>query len=996
MPRPLVRGAPPSRALTTVLSFALALALALALAGAARAHERLSRLYDERDGLPVAEIFQLAQDARGFLWIGGSGGVVRFDGREFRRWAPDRVRHVVRALSADQTGQVLVAAADEPLWIASGDSLSALPGLDRQPVRDWRDAALAANGTTGVLWGDRLGVREPRGHWHVLAASAFDESGLVRVLPWARETLLVATRRALYAVALDRVRRVADVGGVSAARPWPDGGMIALTSSGELWRIAGGAPELLLRGGAGVGLAVRGRRIWAAMGANVLGVTPGSPPDTIAPSSWCPLGRAPFVDREGNLWLGAYGGLVHMPEPETRIWGPPEGLPSPPHAFGVTRAGAAVRVMTWFGSSDVDPAREHGAVKPAGKISGGCFPDAQGRLWWADLDRGFRVREGGPAGSHERFFALPGLHRVAASFPRRDGTTWLVTEDGPFLVARAGGRPARCGAPPPDEWGASWDDTWISGIVEDAAGRLWISRGAGVASADADSVAHGASVAWRVEALPGAEHVNALRLLGDGDLWAATSIAGLWRRHAGRWTEEPGSADLPSLRVYNLERAREGGWWLLADGWIGRVEPRPAGEGDGWQVRETLSAWQGLPSLQASGLLEDADGRLWIASLRGLVEMPPAARRAPRAVPRVEMVDARAGGVSMPVDSALALPYRRNDLEVRFTALSFRDPSHLRYQVRLLPGGAWMETRGPVFHAVDLASGRHALEVRASLDGEHWSPRPARLAFAVARPWYLEPWTLFAFVLWGAAAVWAAHRVRVAMLLRLERQRMRIAMDLHDEMGSGLGSIGILAGLAADGPLEEGARRRLAGEIASLSTDLGATLSEIVRSLREGPDTLDRWVAQLVERAQRLVPGPRPELRVVLPAALPSVKLAPEVRRELMLAAVEALHNAARHADACVITIGFEPAGGCWRLWIEDDGRGLPPDAFERAGSFGLGNMRRRLEAARGAVQWQARRGGGTRVEMQFTPAPRHEGGDLLARMFVRNRGGGNGGRIAP
>lgn len=996
MPRSFVRGVPPSRAASNAPSLALALALALTFAAGttARAHERLARVYDERDGLAVAEIFQLAQDAKGFLWIGGSGGIVRFDGRDFRRWAPESIRHVVRSVCADSTGQVLVTAADEPLWILHGDSLAALRGPDRRPVRDWRDAALSADGTAGVLWSDRVGVREPLGRWRVLPGPGFDESGLESVLPWAGDTLLVSTARALYAVSGGGARRVADFGRVVAARPWPDGGMVALTSSGELWRVVAGERELLLRGGRGVGLAVRGRRIWASMGANVLGLAPGSPPDTIAPSSWCPLGRSPFVDREGNLWLGAFGGLVQMPEPATRIWGPAEGLPSPAHAFGVARAGDRVRVMTWFGAADVDPRLERGAVRSAGKISGGCFPDAQGRLWWSDLDEGFRVREPGPGNARERFYPEPGLHRVAASFPRRDGTTWLATDDGPYLARPDGGRPARCGSPPPAAWGAGWRDTWIQGVVEDEGGRLWLARGAEVASADAESLARGGPVAWRVEALPGAEQVNALRLLEGGDLWAATSIAGVWRRHAGRWAEEPASAGLPSLRVYNLERARGGGWWLLADGWIGRVEPRPAASGGGWRVLETLSAWQGLPTLQASGLLEDADGGLWIASLRGLVEVPAIARLAPRAVPGVDLVEARADGRSRPLDSTLTLPWRRNDLELRFTAHSFRDPSHLRYQARMLPGGDWMETREPVFHAVDLGSGRHTFEVRASLDGEHWSAEPARLSFAVARPWYLEPWALVALALWGAALAWAAHRVRVAMLLRLERQRMRIAMDLHDEMGSGLGSIGILAGLAADGPLEDGARRRLAGEIAALSSDLGATLSEIVRSLREGPDTLDRWVSQLVERAQRLVPGPRPELRLALPAAIPSVALASEVRRELMLAAVEALHNAVRHADARVITLGFEPEGGRWRLWIEDDGRGLPPDAFARQGSFGLGNMRRRLQAVHGEVEWSARCDGGTRVEMRFAPAPAVERGGRLARMFVRNRGGGNGGRI--
>jgi signal transduction histidine kinase/ligand-binding sensor domain-containing protein len=962
---------------------ALALALAAACTGPARAHERLARLFDERDGLTAAEIFNLAQDSRGFLWIGGSGGIVRFDGREFRRWAPDSVRHVVRAVWADASAGLLVAAADEPLWLVRGDSISPVPGPDLQPVRGWNDAALTPGGTLGVILSDRVDVRDPRGRWRTLPGAAFDSSGFVRVLPAGGDTLLVTTRAALYVIAPGAsARMLARIGWVWAAKPWPDGGMVALTRRGEIWRLGAGAPQLLLRGERGNGLAVRGHRLWVSFGSCVVGFSPGSPPDTIAPSPWCPMGQAPLVDREGTLWLGAFGGLVQMPEPETRIWGPPEGLPTPPHAFGVARAGGGVRVMTWFGACEVDPSRPERPAAPLGNISGGCFPDARGRLWWADPGRGFRVLENGST----RAYANPEIHRVAGSFARSDGSAWLATDDGLFVVPRQGGAPRACGAPPPTEWG-TWSDSWIQGVVEDPAGRLWIARGNEIASAPADSVARGDAVSWRLEELHGAEQVNALRLLPGGDLWVATSIAGVWRRHADRWAEDSGNATLPSLRVYNLEPARGGGWWLLADGWIGRVEPRAMSEGGGWREHEALTAWQGLPSLQAGDLLEDPDGRLWIASLLGLVEMPPDSRRAWRSVPAVQLVEARVGGRTAPLGERLSLPHHRNDLELNFTALSFRDPSQLRYQVRLLPGGNWMETREPVFHAVDLSPGRHALEVRASLDGTRWSAEPARLAFEVRRPWYQEPWVMLAFALGMAALAWAAHRVRVGMLLRLERQRLSIAMDLHDEMGSGLGSIGILAGLAADGPLEDGARRRLAGEIADLSRDLGATLSEIVRSMRGAPDTLEHWAAQLAERAQRLVPGPSPELRLVLPEAMPGARLAPEVRRELMLAAVELLHNAVRHSHPAVVTLGLERAGESWRLWVEDDGRGLPADAFSRAGSFGLGNVRRRLVSVGGTAEWGPRPGGGTRAELIFTPAPPGQNGGPLGRIFVRARG---------
>lgn len=93
---------------------------------------------------------------------------------------------------------------------------------------------------------------------------------------------------------------------------------------------------------------------------------------------------------------------------------------------------------------------------------------------------------------------------------------------------------------------------------------------------------------------------------------------------------------------------------------------------------------------------------------------------------------------------------------------------------------------------MDLPPGDYLAEVRASLDGESWTEPPATYAFSVAPPWWRRTWVMAAFALCALAALYGLYRWRLGFLLKLERQRTRIAMDLHDQMGSGLGSIGIL------------------------------------------------------------------------------------------------------------------------------------------------------------------------------------------------------------
>lgn len=399
---------------------------------------------------------------------------------------------------------------------------------------------------------------------------------------------------------------------------------------------------------------------------------------------------------------------------------------------------------------------------------------------------------------------------------------------------------------------------------------------------------------------------------------------------------------------------------------------------EGLAAVERLGTWQGMPTLNAVDLHEDADGSLWLASDASLVHVPAEARRRRPAPPRVVQTEAAVDGRRLPDDRPIVLPYRRNRLELRFAALSYRDRGLVRYRVRLHEDEEWSApTDNPQFRFVDLPPGRYEAEVAASLDGARWSAVPARLEFRVGRPWYLEPWFFLLALFAVAAALHGAYRVRVAQKLRLERQRTRIAMDLHDEVGSGLGSIGILGGLLGDPALQPAQRRDLASRIAATAAELNASLGDIVWSLRESSGSVEGLAAYLVERATQLFPGDEPSLHLSLPDPWPHAPLDLAVRRNVLLVALEALHNAARHARARRVELALAQEDRHWRLVVADDGRGI--DAAGRRG-MGLENMRRRAEEIGATLSVDEPPGGGTRVALRFDPG---------RRMIVRRPAGG-------
>jgi signal transduction histidine kinase len=172
--------------------------------------------------------------------------------------------------------------------------------------------------------------------------------------------------------------------------------------------------------------------------------------------------------------------------------------------------------------------------------------------------------------------------------------------------------------------------------------------------------------------------------------------------------------------------------------------------------------------------------------------------------------------------------------------------------------------------------------------------------------------------------------------------------------------------------MQETERRELAERIASTAGDLGGKLTDIVGALRTGRATLGLLAAELAERATQLVPGPAPELRIEYPERWPDQEIVPTLRHDLRLIALEAVHNAVRHAGARQITLHLKPAGRHWLLRVADDGCGFSEGTPREGGGLGLPGMRRRAERNGARLTVLHPPGGGTIVEVSFEPNPHH------------------------
>lgn len=954
-----------------------ALTLTVGLPSITGAQARVFTTLGQEHGLGAPPVWAIAQDSIGFIWIGAEGGLFRFDGTELRRWASDTLSTFVMDVAVSPDGEVVALEGRGRLYRVEGRRARRieLPGAPRAaPRRSGRTIAFDTSGTLWMLDGDSVRARGPAGAWRSFGPGAFDGEAPRGVLPTDFGGAFLTTDSGLWRIRSDRApRRIFSTDrsrnevAVGAVEPEP-GRVLVLSNvtaahAPRVVEVEDGERQVVVPPGElprsrAIFIRERNGTIWLALDVYLVAVPPGGRPELLGSEEGFESGGPLLIDREGSLWLGSFVGLHRYPEPDTRIWAEREGIPSR-HTRFVARTRSTLWVMTWSGPASIRRSVRGWEVVPTSWDSRSNICTTHDGRAWTGSDEDVLELLG------DSVAAWPGLevpiHGCAAG---RHGGVWLGSRSQVTYLDPDRGTRVVLDPPRPDE---VRDPRPV--LLHDQRDRLWVGAGELVCQAPASRLLDGEAGLWRCKPVATRHGIFQMVELEDGRIWAAAGPAGLIEHDSGRWS----SLKLPnasSQTVQSVVPSPRGGVWVVGEGMLARA--RPGVDGD-IRVLEQLTRWHGLPAQSGSDLLEEEDGDLWLATNRGLARVPASVRFADPSLPPVTLVEARVDGRPVPTDKPLVLPHDRNRLELRFAALSFRYREGLSQQIRLSPDEPWSEASGePTFRWVDLPPGTYEPEYRVSRDGDLWSPVPAGFTFEVEPPWYAAPWFLFVLGLTAVGLAAAVHRARVGYLLGLEQQRTRIAMDLHDQVGSGLATVGVLSGIMANEDLEPGERERTAQEIAEVAEELGHSLSDIVWTLDPRTSSMEELVTRLAEHGERLFPDEETLFEVRLPNRFPGMDSSVAVRRNVLLIGLEALHNAARHADASHIVLSLRPRRrGAWELSVRDDGTGIhrphessPPPG----GGRGLEAMRRRAEDIGAHLEIHSGRNRGTTVRLRFHP----------------------------
>jgi signal transduction histidine kinase/streptogramin lyase len=687
--------------------------------------------------------------------------------------------------------------------------------------------------------------------------------------------------------------------------------------------------------------------------------------------------RCFFQDREGNFWVGIdRGGLVRLREKQFQVLGTSDGL-SDPVVLGVCEdAEGAIWAGTYGGGLNrwadgkftvfnLGPEELKGYVFTV-------FPDRDKRLWIGTRDNGVFIRENGEFRHPFPTNAIPAP--VRAIFQDRAGNVWLGSGAGVF----------RWHAGQLEHFAADTElaNADVRAFAEDAEGGLWIgTQGNGLHrfKAGRHLVLHAA------DGLPN-EFVRSLFTDREGTLWIGLYDSALFRWKDGRLARAVSTKDLPGDVISDFQEDERGRLWFSTGlGLIRMAKADLNAFADGRENRVPFVAYgmfDGLPTVDFSGGVQPAgwharDGRLWFTTSKGLISFLPAAVTVnslpPPVVVESLLVDGELfasstdkGKEVQDLRQELRVPAGRTQFEFRFTGLSFTAPDKVRFQYRLAGlQSDWKDAGVNRFVTYNyLPPGQYKFQVRAANNDGVWNDAGATVTFELRPHFWQQWWFSAAAILLIIGLVWLAYYIRMARLRELERLRLRIARDLHDDVGANLASMALIAEAMEKQP-EFGDP----ADLKHIALNTIDALRDIVWFIDPARDRLGDLVTRMRDTAPLLLTGMKYDFEVNMPN--PEINLPPAFRRNVFPIFKEALHNAASHARASQVGITLDCRDGVLRLKVKDDGIGF--DEQKIIPGNGLRNLRRRAAEMHGAVRIQTAPGQGTTVEFE-APFPRTRG----------------------
>ena len=983
------------RAVVCAISIVL-FSCSLAIGETANLPGYFTRLWRTEDGLPNDAVSAIAQTRDGYLWLATYDGLARFDGVTFTRFdtstTPEMHSTRVTSLFEDAEGNLWIGyetgeltryrdghfyrtefrAPWEQKKIQSirSDSAGDIWLLnDAGTLADLAGKVVATPNAAGTAGATAL-VADPKGTvWADWGGNAFIlKDGALKALPSRSgdyvKDICAGTDGSLWII------------GQNYLSKWKDDQMHDEGKS-PLGQSAVVAMIQMKSGCLAIGTLDQGLYL-VFPGRNVVHFDRSNG----FPDNWV---RCLCEDQEGTLWVGTgSGGLLALRQSRVTTLKPPD---------------------EWQGASVLSISRSHDGSLWVGTEGAGLYrfldgnwtrftgdqgipnpfvwsvsEDSHNQLWVGTWGGGLSIK------NDNRFESVTatGPSTVATAILHgQNGITWIGTITG--LLKYQNGIVTHFG----EKEGIELPD--VRTLAQEPDGTVWF----GMLGGGLGRLQNGVIKQFRQSDGLSSDFVQCLHLDDEGTLWIGTYGGGLDRFQHGRFSSVGVNQGLPNNYICAIEQDRSNNFWVTSHAGIFRIQKSELIQCVDKQISSVhplvYGIGDGMPTVQCSGGFQPvsfrtSDGLLWFSTRTGVVVINPDDIKVNQLAPPVHIERMQVDGQTENIgdaDKALQIAPGRERFQFDYTGISFVSPEKMDFKYRLEgldPGWTDAGNKRTVVYSY-IPPGTYRFEVTACNSDGVPNNTGASLAFTV-QPFFWQTWwfligsglaaaAFLTSVVFGIAR-WRLYRKleRVERQRAIERERARIARDIHDNLGANLTRISLLSQSAhgdLDNPRDAAVQL---DRIYQTTREMTRAMDEIVWAVNPEHDTLDSVVNYLGKFAQEYLGSLGIRCRLDLPVQLPQWLVTAEVRHHLFLAFKEALHNVVKHAAASEVSVSLTTTNSSFTLVVRDDGRGFSPKNVVEKNSTesgrsgnGLVNMRLRLEKIGGRCEIQSAPGSGTGIK---------------------------------
>jgi signal transduction histidine kinase/ligand-binding sensor domain-containing protein len=938
-------------------------------------------LWRASDGLPEDTVQALTESRDGRMWIGTTGGLVRFDGSGMEVTPLSAPRPVAAnsifclsfsrdgSLWAGTEGGGLLRFRDGRLTVYSApDGLT--DGFVRTVYEDSRSRLwVGTDGGLFVLDGSRLRRVDDGKHIAPLAVHSITEDNQHRL--WAGGSRLIAIdpdgsaeEHVLHgAYSQNRVKRIFQTAD----------GTIWVGTVGGLQRLNEGQFEIvpgidatvrtLMQSGDGrLWIGTIGKGLWTLGGTQNGGKlaqvsSPGLlPSDTIL---------SLVEDSQRQIWIGTQAGLVRLVRTPIGVITLPEGGDPDYETISGDKGGDV-----WVAAQSLylihNGAARHVAFPQLGGAAvRNVYRARDGALWiGTDGSGAFRL-----SGSDTKHYTAPDVltnNFVRGFLGSRDGSMWIATDEG---VSRIG---AASTSKLTETNGLVYFST--RSMLEDRDGNLWIGTD------------HGLSC-WKDGRFLNNEATQRLRdekvwsILEDrtGVLWFGTRDHGLFRDRSGAMQQLTTSEGLASNSVYQLLQDRTGTFWITGPNSISSMSEQQM-EQAGFPVDKPLSVVvydmpfgangaQLYGGRQPSGYLAP-DNSVWFPTSRGAAHLAGAQLRS-GARPEVYLGQVVEDGREVTPPAKFVVPASVARLSLAFSAVSLLSQQGVRFRYRLDDfDGKW--TAAGASHVAtytNLSAGHYRFRVQAFDISDPAAITEVDLEFT-KQPFFYQTWWFYALcVLVLLCGAWSIYQFRLRQIKNRFRavlkERNRLAREMHDTVIQGCtGVSALLEAIAITPPVIDGAKNDLldfAREQARKTIDEARQAVWDMRHERENDIDLVDALRTVAAQTTREFGTP-----VEFTHSADKVAISASMAHEILMTVREAVYNSVQHSGTKDVHVDVRSSGGDLLVVVSDRGRGFALDHSPAdRGHYGIVGMRERAQRLGGKFVLTTAVGDGTRIELQ-------------------------------